>query len=396
MNEKFYHLLDALRTTLTLPALAADFQQRTGQTVALDQLQQLTQQLVEQGVVVEAGKAPATQETPDQTANSSLGWQYRRDLLSPAMIAPIARLLQVCFKRGVAAVLLLVIIGAHVLAYSDAGFASALQMEGVSLPLLAILLLVSVMFHEFGHLAACHRWECPHGPLGFGLYFFNPVFYVDVTAAWRLNRYQRALVDVGGVYLQLLFVPISLLLFWATQDPTYLTAIAIINVVAISNFEPFMKLDGYWLLSDLTGVPNLHTRTFEALQHLFGWVLWRLGRRSAAPPPTIFSQWSGRVRGMVLGYLALSIIALPYMFFLMGWMLFSAITTYPALWQAALSAVLNAGTQGDIGAMLPHISALFFPTMALLGAVLMLKLTWHRASARRRAKARQSMRLQPA
>ena len=34
VNEKLYHLLDALRTAMTLPDLAAAIHQRTGQTVA--------------------------------------------------------------------------------------------------------------------------------------------------------------------------------------------------------------------------------------------------------------------------------------------------------------------------------------------------------------------------
>lgn len=85
--------------------------------------------------------------------------------------------------------------------------------------------------------------------MGIGFYFFNPIFYVDVTAAWRLNRWQRATVDLAGVYLQLVQrFPFGL---WrATGDTTWLSAILITDFFVISNLQPFIKVDGYWLLSD--------------------------------------------------------------------------------------------------------------------------------------------------
>lgn len=395
INEKLHHLLDALRTPMTLAALAAEFQRRTGQTVAADQLQQLGAQLVEQGVVVEAGKAlviPAA----DQVPAAYLGLHYRRDLLSPALLAPMARLLQGCFHRGVAAVLVALIVGAHFLAYREMGFPPNIDMTTVSWPLLYTVILVSIFFHELGHLAACHRWQCPHGSLGFGLYFFNPVFYVDVTAAWRLSRQQRAIVDVGGIYIQLLFAPLCLVLFWATQDPSYLIAIVLIDMVLIGNLEPLMKLDGYWLLSDITGVPNLHARTGEAVKRLFTWVLWRLGRRNAAPPPSAFSQWSGWVRVAIVGYIALSIVLWPVLLVAMLPMMIEAVMTYPALWQAAFTALLEAGATGDMGAVLTQLNTLFLPTLTVLNTAFLLKLIWQRNQQTRKAKLSQMTQMQPA
>lgn len=403
VNEKLQHLLEALRTPLTVPALAAEFQQRTGQSVSLDQLQQLSAQLLEQGMVIEAGTeskdAGADTSHADEAAKnptSYLGLHYRRDLLSPAMIAPFARFLQVCFNRGVAVVLLLLIVGAHVLAYREMGYPPNLDMEAISWPLLYGLFLVSVLLHELGHLAACHRWNCSHGPLGIGLYFFYPVFYVDVTAAWRLNRHQRAVVDVGGIYLQLLLAPIALLLFWATNDPTYLMLIVVMDLVILGNLEPFIKLDGYWLLSDLTGVPNLHARTGEAAKQLWAWVLWRLGRRNAASAPSGFSQWSGWVRVVIFSYIALSFVLWPIIIVAMVPMLIDAVMTYPALWQAAIVGLVEAVGQGDVGAVFAQLNTLFMPTLSLLMPIFLLKITWNRMRKNRKPKSNQPMQLQPA
>lgn len=395
VNEKLYHLLDALRTAMTLPDLAAAIQQRTGQTVALDQLQQLGAQLLEQGVVTESGKTPVVTAT-DNGSTSYLGLHYRKDLLSPQALAPLARLLQGCFYKGPAVVLTTLIAGAHLLAYREMGFPPNIDMTTVSWPLLYTIILVSIFFHELGHLAACHRWGSPHGPLGFGLYFFNPVFYVDVTAAWRLNRFQRAVVDAGGIYIQLLFAPFCLLLFWATQDPTYLLAIMVIDMILIGNLEPFMKLDGYWLLSDLTGVPNLHARTGEVTKRIWGWLLWRLGRRSVAPTMTAFSQWAGWVRVVIFTYIALSIALWPVLIVAMLPLMIDAFMSYPALWQGAMTALVEAGAAGDAGAMVAQLNVLFLPTLTLLNTAFLLKIAWNRRQQSRKVAAAQTMQMQPA
>jgi putative peptide zinc metalloprotease protein len=396
VNEKLYHILDALRQPLTLPALATEFQQRTGQTIAHDQLAQLATQLMEQGVVIEAGKVSVEGTKAAETPSAYLGLHYRRDLLSPAVLAPLARLLKVFFNRGVALVMVALIVGAHILAYREMGFPPNLDMEAISWPLLYTVILISILFHELGHLAACHRWNCPHGPLGFGLYFFNPVFYVDVTAAWRLTRQQRAIVDVGGIYIQLLFAPLALALFWMTNDPTYLMIIAVIDLVLIGNLEPFMKLDGYWLLSDMTGVPNLHARTGEAAKHFLTWSLWKLGLRKVAPTPSAFSQWSGVVRTVLFVYIGLSIALWPVLIVAMLPMMVDAVMTYPALWQSAFSALVEASANGDMGAAFTALSDLFIPTLTVLNTAFLFKIAWNRNRQNRQAKVRQTMQVQPA
>jgi hypothetical protein len=106
INEKLYHLLDCLRTPLSLAALGSEFQRRTGQTVATEQLQQIGAQLAEQGIVIESGQTPLVKTTA-QEPSAYLGLHYRRDLFAAETLAPFARMLQICFRRPVAALLLI-------------------------------------------------------------------------------------------------------------------------------------------------------------------------------------------------------------------------------------------------------------------------------------------------
>jgi putative peptide zinc metalloprotease protein len=377
ISEAVYHLLDILRAPMTLSNLASAFEQRTGRGLALEQLQQLSEQLAGYGILVEKGATPAAaqEQTP---AGAFLGLHYKRDFVPVRVLKPLARLMQVFFVAPAALVMVAVIAATHLLAYAEMGFPPNLEMERISWPLFYGIVLASIGLHELGHLAACHRYQCDHGPLGFGLYFFNPVFYVDVTAAWRLPRRQRAVVDIGGMYLQLLCTPLFWLLFQVTSDITYLLAIAVIDLMILGNLEPLMKLDGYWLLSDLTGVPNLHNRTGEAARRAWSWLLWRLGRRAELPAASVFGQWPATVRWVIFAYVALSMVIWPLLVLAMIPMVVAVVASYPALWGDALAALGEAMRSRDAGLALAQVQVLFLPTLMMVNLGYLLKTMFDR------------------
>jgi hypothetical protein len=391
INAKLYELLECLRVPASLALLAERFQERTGEAVALGELQQLSTRLEEQGVILCTGEAPKQRAPADPHANSFLALHYHRDLVSAEALAPLVRVLQVLFTRPMAFVMLAMIAAVHGLVYLQVGFPPNLQMENVNWPLFYCVMLASFLLHELGHLAACRRWRCPHGPLGFGLYFFNPVFYVNVTAAWRLNRRQRAVLDLGGVYVQLAFVSALWVFYWLLHDNSFLLAILLTDLLVLSNFEPFMKLDGYWLLSDLTGVPNLHARSMEIIHQAWAWLRSRLGRRTPAPPEATASaqwsplarQWSPLVRSVIFTYVAVSVLIWPLMILALIPLLFDVVTSYPALWSTALAELSAALATGDMAAALAQFQVLFLPTLMLLNLAFLLKRTAKRLALRR-------------
>ena len=375
INETLYWLLNCLHMPMSLSQLAAEFEQRTGKPVSTTQLEELSEQLEEQGVIVEAGKAQEKPAAESTQSFSYLGLHWRRDLLSAEVLAPIVRPFRFVFNRPVAILGLILAAATHVLAYRELGFPSPATIAQTSWPLLFVVLLVFALIHEIGHLAACQRWQCPHGPLGIGLYFLQPVFYVDVTSSWRLNRKQRAVVDLGGVYLELLFVPVCWLLYLVTQDITYLMVIFFTDMMILGNFEPFMKLDGYWLLSDLTGVPNLHTRTLEVVKRRWAWLRWRLGWGAALEAESPFSQWSPEVQAVIWSYVFLSMAIWPVLIIAMIPIVVTVFAELPAMWQAALADIANAVSSGDIRAIFGELQVLFLPTMALANLAFLFKRT---------------------
>ena len=124
-----------------------------------------------------------------------------------------------------------------------------------------------IVVHELGHLAACSRYGARHGGIGLGLYWCFPTFYAEVHGAWMLPRLQRAAVDVGGVYFQCAYVFALGLFYLATDAAAVLSAIAWSHLLMLHTLNPVLKFDGYWLLADLTGSPNLHRRIRSIARH---------------------------------------------------------------------------------------------------------------------------------
>jgi len=138
-----------------------------------------------------------------------------------------------------------------------------------------LALFCTVLFHELGHLSASRYFHCPHGEIRFGLYLIFPVFYANVTPSWRLERKARLVVDLGGVYFQLILLFPCFTLFQATQDPLWLILILELDSMIGFALNPFLRFDGYWICSDLLGVPNLRSRSFGILRDMTNRIIRR-------------------------------------------------------------------------------------------------------------------------
>jgi putative peptide zinc metalloprotease protein len=140
--------------------------------------------------------------------------------------------------------------------------------EPVLLLVIFGLLVVATAFHEIGHATACRYGGAEPGKIGFGIYLVWPAFYTDVTDAYRLGRWSRIRVDLGGVYFNAIFILVEAALYWYTGYEPLLIAILVQHLEMVHQFLPFLRLDGYFVVSDLVGVPDLFTRMKPLLQSL--------------------------------------------------------------------------------------------------------------------------------
>jgi putative peptide zinc metalloprotease protein len=139
-----------------------------------------------------------------------------------------------------------------------------LQLDNVFLLYIAIF--ISKGLHEWSHAMACKRFGGEVRIIGVMLLLFTPLPYVDVSASWaNRNRYERALVGAAGMMSDLVVAGIATVI-WAHTAPgwgnelAYNLMFSAAIYTVIFNLNPLMRFDGYYILADLLGIPNLHNQ----------------------------------------------------------------------------------------------------------------------------------------
>ncbi len=128
------------------------------------------------------------------------------------------------------------------------------------------LSLASAAFHECGHATGCRYGGARPGVVGVGLYLIWPSFFTNVTDSYRLNRAGRLRTDLGGLYFNLIFMLALAGVYVATSAEVLLLVIAITHLEMLEQLLPFVRFDGYFILSDLAGVPDLFARVVPILR----------------------------------------------------------------------------------------------------------------------------------
>lgn len=151
------------------------------------------------------------------------------------------------------------------------------QTQGIlapgNLPLLYLGMVLVKTLHEFGHAYFCRRFGGEVHVMGVMLMIFTPIPYMDATSSWGFrSRWKRALVGAAGMIVEV-FVAAIAALVWANTSPGTVHSLAhnMMLVASVStvafNMIPLMRFDGYYILSDLLDIPNLHQRARQQLTH---------------------------------------------------------------------------------------------------------------------------------
>lgn len=192
-----------------------------------------------------------------------LGLALRGPVLSKAGVRRCAGPLRRLFHTPVVVVVLAAFAALDVTLWSDhslGGAVTGLLREPGPLVGVVALTLVAAAFHELGHAAAGVYAGAEPGVIGVGVYLIWPVFYNDIDDSYRLGRAARLRVDLGGVYFNLCFMLVEGIGYVITRSPVLLVAIAVQHLAILQQSLPFVRLDGYYLASDLAGVPDLFGR----------------------------------------------------------------------------------------------------------------------------------------
>jgi len=168
------------------------------------------------------------------------------------------------------------------------------------IPLFFAVVFCVVTAHELAHGLTCKHFGGEVHELGFFLVYFQPALYCNVSDAWLFpEKSKRLWVGFAGPYFELFLWALAALLWRATDGETWLNHAAFIamttsGVKTLLNFNPLIKLDGYYLLSDWLGIPNLRKRAFAAAGE---WIKNKFGAGGRR-----LEQMSARERRIYLTY----------------------------------------------------------------------------------------------
>lgn len=224
------------------------------------------QSLLPKGILVHADQDPARVAVSSQPKRAFL--YLKLPIFPPKVVEPVAQGLSFMFRGPMPLLGALLFVASHVYVYGallherNVDF-NQLDASGVLLILLFSTL--ATICHEFGHASAAAHYGCRRMSIGWGLYVIYTVFWTDVSEAWKLPRRQRAMIDIGGVYFESIFLLLMLALYLKTGNLVFLFAFVFIDLSLVTTFNPFLRMDGYWLISDLFGIVNLRKQQTEWL-----------------------------------------------------------------------------------------------------------------------------------
>jgi putative peptide zinc metalloprotease protein len=202
------------------------------------------------------------------------------------------------------------------------------------LALYALSLAIVKVFHELGHAYTATRYGCRVPTMGIAMLVMVPMLYSDTSDAWKLtSRRQRAAIGSAGMIVECALAALAIFAWNFLDDGVarslvFIVATTSLMVGAAINLSPFMRFDGYFVLSDWLGIPNLQERAFA-----FGrWQLRRLlfGLDMPMPVPVAAVQrrflvcfaWGVWAYRFML-FLGIALMVYHYFFKLLGLILFA-------------------------------------------------------------------------
>lgn len=187
--------------------------------------------------------------------------------------------------------------------------------------------------HEAAHALALQRCGGEVRQAGVTLIALSPVPFVDASAADGLRqRGQRALVSAAGILAELAIAAVAMGV-WLAVQPGLLRDLAFVVMLTgalstmLTNGNPLLRYDGYFVLCDLLDLRNLGTRSGR-------WWAERLGQRLFGVHVRTPVEPLPGERGWLIAYAPLS------------WVYRMVLSVVIGLWLGSFSALLGVLAMG--------------------------------------------------
>jgi putative peptide zinc metalloprotease protein len=238
------------------------------------------------------------------------------------------------------------------------------QFGGSTVSILMLLSLLGAFIHETGHASALVSYGCKQTEIGFGIYLYFPVLYTDVSEAWKLSRQQRAMIDVAGVYFQSVFQLLLLGLFFINGSSIPIYFFLFTDLIMFRTMNPFLRMDGYWLVADLFGIFNLRQQSTKLMRYHLN-KLFGMSREERTPLHNLTS-------GARVALAVYSVLSTVFFFYICTIMIRFAflymLPTYPGRLMALLQVALH--WPPDLIKLFQMLFGVLFRTLVLVSLLL--------------------------
>lgn len=296
-----------------------------------------------------------------------LALRYRTRVIPPQMHRGITTVLQPLFWPPIVLLVLGGLLAVNIWLFGTQG--GPLAHAARTLPfhpnlflLVTVLVLFSGFFHELGHATATRYSGGSPGVMGVGIYLAWPAFYTDLTDSYRLDRRGRLRCDLGGVYFNGVLVVVAGAVYFATGFAPLAIFAVVSQAMALYQFLPFIRMDGYYIMSDLVGVPNLFV--------YLGPVLLSLVRRHDPANAARLRHLKPQARRAIKVW---SVVTVAFLAFNFGFIAILAPVILPSEWAAIHlqgQAIVAAFSHNDLAGGVNDVIDLVFLAVAPLGMLL--------------------------
>jgi putative peptide zinc metalloprotease protein len=271
VTELLYRALEQVDGSRSVEGIAKGLTEKMNRPYTAENARRLLQKLVPLGLVLDAQGNAAPPPEGASALRGPLAVNLKMALIPPEVANAIVKPFTVFFFPPVIVVLVLAAIAGHLWLYLVHGVArgtsQVIYNPGLILAIIAAIVLAAA-FHEIGHGAGLRYGGGKVRQMGVGIYLVYPVFYTDITSSYSLGKGARLRADLGGFYFNVIFQLLALGLFALTGQEFFLVVVMLLDIEILYQMLPFVRMDGYWILADLTGIPDFFTRMGATLRGL--------------------------------------------------------------------------------------------------------------------------------
>ena len=302
LSRLLYVVAEACDGRRTYDEIAAEASRKFGRRLSARNAKTLVDdKLHALGVVANGDGSQPVMSKPD----SLLALSLRKGVISPRLVKAMTTVFYPFFLPPVIVAAVVALGALDWWLFTRHGVAQGVR-DTVMQPTLFLammgLVIVSAFLHEVGHATGLRYGGGEPGVMGAGVYIAFPAFFTDVTDAYRLSKGGRLRTDLGGLYFNGLFILGTYAAYFLTGFEPLLFLILVQHIEMAHQLLPFLRLDGYYVVADAVGVPDLFTRIGPILRSMIP------GKRPD-PRVTALKRW---VRFFVTAWV---LVVVPFLIF---------------------------------------------------------------------------------